>query len=160
MRQTFVPHFFNILHARILSRGKANRCKNGAKSLLWRRAIPAKTALSRSLGQPPADQWQRGILVAHGQMRKESGQQNQPHTDKRTNFWKTQWLSYARVAQEGILPEQEGTGQPLRDSPLVCWGTHRCPPDVPRTGPRTGHGRQTDTPFSLIRTLRTLLPNS
>ena len=114
MRQTFVPRFFNILHARILSRGKAKRCKNGAKSPLWRRAIPAKRPFSALLDRPLPDNGRGASWMSLGQTWKNFGQQNQPHTDRRTNFWKTQWLSYARVAQEG-LPEQEGTGESTRN---------------------------------------------
>ena len=56
MRQTFVPRFFNILHARILSRTRAKRRKIAP---LETRDTPqnAPFPLFRTA---PGDQWQRG----------------------------------------------------------------------------------------------------
>ena len=77
------------------------------EGMIWNR-LPLsvryrKRSFSPHSGQPSpcGTMAERASWMSHGQTRKKSGQQNQPHTDRRKNFWKTQRLSHARVAQDG-----------------------------------------------------------
>ena len=87
MRPTFVPRFFNIRHARILSRGRAKRRKNRTSGDA---RYPAKRPFSALPDSPWGSMAEGDVFACCGQVRKKSGQRNQPHPDRRKKILQTQ----------------------------------------------------------------------